>query len=221
MRSSILAHLPVPPALAILTVPPALAVAAVAAVVFFMPSAPPPPPPPTPVAAAPRLGGEAGAGAQAGAEAVDGLPPTSGLLIEVTGAVAHPGLYRLAKGERVSAAIAAAGGIASDADPDRLPNMAARLKDGQQVRVPSRSTSSRTSTRASAASSGGPRVAPVSLNSATADQLATIPGFTPDLVAAVITCRTQFGGFVTTRELVDVLNMSEADYQLARPYLRV
>jgi competence protein ComEA len=64
-------------------------------------------------------------------------------------------------------------------------------------------------------------VAPVSLNNATAEQLASVPGFTPDLAAAVIQYRTDFGGFVTTRELVDVLEMSEADYQLARRYVTV
>jgi competence protein ComEA len=163
------------------------------------PTGPPPPPPP------------AGGNARAGTS----LPPPSGLLVDVSGAVAHPGVYRVAKGERAAAAIAAAGGLTSDADPTRLPNMAARLKDGQQLKVPTRTTPARSS------GSGTPRVAPVSLNTATAEQLASIPGFTSDLAAAVIQYRTEFGGFVTTRELVDVLEMSEADYQLARKYVTV
>lgn len=144
------------------------------------------------------------------------LPPPSGLLVDVTGAVAHPGVYRVARGERASAAIAAAGGLTADADPARLPNMAARLQDGAQVRVPALPTATR-----STAAGGSTRVAAVSLNTATAEQLATVPGFTPDLVAAVIRYRTDYGGFATTRELVDVLLMSEADYQLARRYVTV
>jgi competence protein ComEA len=198
-------------------VPPALAVAVLAAVLLFAPTASPT------VAAAPGLGAEAvvAAGVPADAEAAGGLPPAGGLLVEVTGAVAHPGLYRMAKGERVLAAITAAGGLASDADPNRLPDMAARLKDGQQVKVPGLGTSSRTSTRTSTAASGSSHAPAVSLNAATADQLAIIPGFTPDLANAVIGYRTQFGGFASTRELVDVLNMSEADYLLARPYVHI
>ena len=163
---------------------------------------PPPPPPPA--------GGGAPGGAVPGGTL---LPPPSGLLVEVSGAVAHPGVYRVAKGDRASAAIAAAGGITADADPNRLPNLAARLKDGQQVTVPARATPVR------AASGGTARVAPVSLNDATADQLAAIPGFTPELAAAVIEYRTEYGGFSTTRELVDVLEMSESDYTLARKYI--
>ncbi|HXM55314.1 MAG TPA: helix-hairpin-helix domain-containing protein, partial [Candidatus Dormibacteraeota bacterium] len=120
--------------------------------------------------------------------------------------------YRVAKGERASAAIAAAGGLTPDADPDRLPNLAARLQDGAQIKVPSL-TAVRSSTAPSV------RAAAVSLNTATAEQLAAVPGFTPDLAAAVIQYRTEYGGFASTRELVDVLLMSEADFQLARRYV--
>jgi competence protein ComEA len=189
--------------------PALLAAVLIGAFVYAAPAGRSTGPPPLPPAGGNALA--AGGNAQAGAA----LPPPSGLLVDVSGAVAHPGMYRVAKGERASVAIAAAGGITSDADPTRLPNMAARLKDGQQLKVPTRTTSTRSS------GSGTPRVAPVSLNTATAEQLASVPGFTPDLVAAVIQYRTQFGGFATTRELVDVLQMSAADYQLARKYVTV
>ncbi|SRR6266487_1480530 len=148
------------------------------------------------------------------AEVPAALPPPAGLLVEVTGAVAQPGMYRLAKGERVSAAIGAAGGIAPDADPDRLPDMAARLRDGQQVRVPRLRAPAGTG-------SGAARSAPVNLNAATEDELASVPGFTVEMAAAAVRYRSQFGGFSSTRELVDVLNMSEADYLVARSHLRV
>src|SRR5438105_9074890 len=64
------------------------------------------------------------------------VPAPAGLLVEVTGAVARPGLYRLQRGERVEAAIAIAGGFTDLADSARLPDLAARLRDGQQIRVP-------------------------------------------------------------------------------------
>lgn len=141
-------------------------------------------------------------------------PPVGGLLIEVTGAVAHPGLYRLEKGQRVQDAIAAAGGFTSEADPNRLPALAARLRDGLQVKVPALTSPARSS-------SNSTRVAAVDLNSATADELANVPGFTAELAAACVRYRQGYGGFSTTRELVDVLGMSEADYIIARKYLHV
>ena|SRR5437879_2952508 len=140
------------------------------------------------------------------------LPAAGGLLVEVTGAVVHPGLYRLQKGQRVDAAIAAAGGLTARADPARLPNMAKRATDGMQVTVPEVGGSG------SASSSG---TTAVDLNTATADELANVPGFTAELAAEAVRYRQQYGGFSSTRELVDVLNMSQADYIIARKYLRV
>src|SRR5512146_2116400 len=51
-------------------------------------------------------------------------PPAPGLLVDVSGAVVHPGLYRLPRGERVLAAITAAGGLAANADTAHVPNLA-------------------------------------------------------------------------------------------------
>jgi competence protein ComEA len=147
-----------------------------------------------------------------GGAAADALPESPGLLVSVTGAVARPGLYRLAKGERAAAALAAAGGLTSEADPNRLPNLAQRLRDGQEIKVPSRT---------SPAGSSSTRAAVVSLNSATVDELAAVPGFTQDLAAAAVRYRQEYGGFSSTRELVTVLGMGEADYLVARHYLTV
>jgi competence protein ComEA len=148
---------------------------------------------------------------QPAAQAV-AMPPPAGLLVHVTGAVAHPGLYRVHRGDRAYAAIAAAGGLTSDADPERLPDLATTLRDGQQVRVLAR--------RGTPGATGS-RSSKISLNQAPADQLATVPGFTPDLVAAVLQYRSTFGGFQSTRELVTVLGMSDAAYAQARRYVTV
>src|SRR6202023_1955979 len=61
-------------------------------------------------------------------------PPT--VLVFVSGAVSHPGLYELSPDARVADAIAAAGGVTPAADPGHLPNMAERVHDGRQINVP-------------------------------------------------------------------------------------
>src|SRR5436189_1476608 len=55
--------------------------------------------------------------------------------VQVNGAVATPGVYRLLQGDRVEDAIRAAGGLAPDADPNRL-NLAQRVRDEQRLDVP-------------------------------------------------------------------------------------
>ena len=135
------------------------------------------------------------------------VPPLPGLLVDVIGAVTSPGLYRLPRGDRVYDAIAAAGGLSADADMSRLPNLAGRLKDGEQVKV------------AFARTTSGTVVVRTNLNTATLEELETVPGFSPAFAQECIDYRTNFGGFQNTRELVDILGMSESDYVIARRYL--
>ncbi|HKV87856.1 MAG TPA: helix-hairpin-helix domain-containing protein [Candidatus Dormibacteraeota bacterium] len=135
------------------------------------------------------------------------IPPATGLLVDVSGAVERPGLYRLPRGDRVYDAIAAAGGLSADADMSKLPNLAGRLKDGEQVKVGFARTTS------------GTVIVRTNLNTATLEELETVPGFTPAFAQDCIDYRTNYGGFQNTRELVEILGMSEAEYVIARRYL--
>lgn len=58
---------------------------------------------------------------------------TRGVKVYVSGAVAKPGLYEIPAGSRATAAIAAAGGMTLEANPDKV-NLAKLLKDGMQVK---------------------------------------------------------------------------------------
>src|SRR5262245_20263104 len=135
------------------------------------------------------------------------VPDQPGLLIDISGAVENPGLYRLPRGDRVYDAIAAAGGLSAAADMSKLPNLAGRLRDGEQVKVGFKKTTSSTTT------------ARVNLNQATLEELETVPGFSVAFARECYDYRVNYGGFQSTRELVDVLGMSEADYLVARHYL--
>ncbi len=136
------------------------------------------------------------------------LPAPTGLLVDVIGAVNHPGLYRMNRGDRVYDAIAAAGGLTEDADPQRLPDLAGRLKDGEQIKVPFLKSTP-----------GSVVITRTNLNTATVEELEVVPGFTVALAQEVVDYRTNFGGFQNARELVDILGMSEASYAIARRYL--
>lgn len=136
------------------------------------------------------------------------VPAPPGLLVDVIGAVGQPGHYRVKRGDRVYGAIAAAGGLTTDADLTKLPNLAGLLKDGEQIKVPF-----------AKGAPGGTVISRTNLNFATIDELAVVPGFTEAFAQEVIDYRTSFGGFQTTRELVTILGMSEADYTIARRYL--
>ncbi len=151
--------------------------------------------------------GTPAAAQQAPVIAALGAPAPTGLLVDVIGAVNHPGLYRMKRGDRVYDAIAAAGGLLAEADQARLPNMAGRLKDGEQIKVPFAKTT------------GSTVITRTNLNTATLEELEVIPGFSVGFAQEVIDYRTNFGGFQNIRELVEVLGMSEADFVIVRRYV--
>lgn len=119
------------------------------------------------------------------------------LVVDVVGAVRRPGLVRLAEGSRVADAIARAGGLRRGAERAGV-NFAAPVSDGQQVVVPQRGAAVAAGAGAgSAAASTGP----VSLSSATAEQLDTLPGVGPVTAEKIVAYRQQHGAFRSVDEL--------------------
>ncbi len=121
------------------------------------------------------------------------------LLVHVSGAVRRPGLVALPPGARVVDAVAAAGGPAGTADQGAV-NLAAPVVDGQQVVVPARGAAP-SSASAAATGASGTRV---SINSATAEQLESLPRIGPALAARIVAHRTEHGPFRSVDQLGEV-----------------
>jgi competence protein ComEA len=124
--------------------------------------------------------------------------PPPQLVVDVAGAVRQPGLYRLPQGSRIADALAMAGGATAKAAVEGV-NLAAPLVDGEQVVVPLRApggTTAVTPVGAAAASSG-----PVSLSTATVEQLDALPGVGPVTAQKIVDYRTEHGAFHSVDEL--------------------
>jgi competence protein ComEA len=119
------------------------------------------------------------------------------LVVDVVGAVRRPGLVRLPEGSRVADAIARAGGLRRGAERAGV-NFAAPVSDGQQVVVPQRGAAVAAGAGAGATSAS---TGPVSLNSATAEQLDTLPGVGPVTAEKIVAYRQQHGAFRSVDEL--------------------
>jgi competence protein ComEA len=116
-------------------------------------------------------------------------------VVDVEGAVRRPGVYHLPSGARVADAIARAGGSTPTAATAAV-NLAAPVADGAQVVVPKRG---RGSSGASAAPT--PLIGPISLSSATLEQLDTLPGVGPVTAQKIVDYRTAHGPFRSVDEL--------------------
>jgi competence protein ComEA len=145
-----------------------------------------------------RWGGEASTSAPAAkpVRVRTEAPARPKLVVDVTGAVRRPGLYRFADGARAADAIQRAGGQTRKANLEAI-NLAAPLVDGQQLLVPRRGPPSAGAADAGSAVPAGP----VSLSSATVEQLDTLPGVGPITAQKIVDHRTQHGAFRSVEEL--------------------
>ncbi len=150
------------------------------------------------------------------------------MIVFVSGAVLRPGIYSLVATARVADAIAAAGGVTSEANA-AIVNQAEPLWDGVQVHVPSLVAPTVANVALAEPPSGVSGVAPVvaangvsggglvNINNATASELETLPGIGPSKAAAIIANRP----FATVEDLERVPGIGARTMEQLRPLVTV
>jgi competence protein ComEA len=124
-------------------------------------------------------------------------PAPASVYVHVFGAVVRPGLYRLDDGARVVDVIASAGGLAPDADESAV-NLARRVSDGEQLRVPVVGEALATGGAAPGVASDGR----VNLNTADVSALDTLPRVGPAIAERIIQWREDNGPFTSVDDLL-------------------
>ena len=166
-------------------------------------------------AGGPQAAAADGAGADASARAAAAAftlerGGDDGLVVHVAGAVRRPDVYRFPAGSRVTDAIDRAGGPGAGAALDAI-NLAAPLADGQQVVVPS---------SAPGAAVGAEQSGPVSLGSATAEDLDAIEGIGPVTAADILEYRDEHGGVASVDQLDEISGIGPATMEALRDSLQ-
>lgn len=147
------------------------------------------------------------------------------IVVDVSGKVRDPGIHRLPAGSRVADALRAAGGVRPGTSTEGL-NRARFLVDGEQVVVggpapaPGPAPDTGTGSGATGTTAGAGPSAPVSLNTATADQFDTLPGVGPVLAQHIIDYRTRHGGFRSVDELRQVNGIGDRRFADLRNLVR-
>ena len=160
------------------------------------------------------------------------VPGSTGAQIEVyvSGAVRRPGVYELSSGDRLDDALAAAGGVVEGADLESV-NLARKVRDEGYYHVsrlgetPRPEVVSATSGKEQAlspdpdpsAGSGAEFQSPlVDLNSATTDQLDSLPGIGPVRAQAIVEFRERNGPFVSVEDIINVQGIADGTYEQIR-----
>ena len=162
-------------------------------------------------------------------ETVYTTPTALPLVVHVIGEVARPGVYQLSGDVRVVDAVTAAGGLTTLADPEMI-NLADRVSDGQQVRVPAigaapqptltpypLAASQRSASGPAEPSSGGL----ININAATASELESLPGIGPVLAERIVAYRTDHGPFGAIEDIMDVSGIGEGCFAQIRELITV
>ncbi len=134
-------------------------------------------------------------------------PTTQPIYVFISGAVKHPGVYKLPSGSRYVEAVQMAGGFSSEADLSQV-NLAKKLIDEEQLVIPGG-----TGNPTPELTIGGngllytptpPAGKPVNLNTASADELDKVPGIGPTAAQKIVEYRTANGPFTRIEDLLKV-----------------
>lgn len=137
-------------------------------------------------------------------------PASEVVFVHVSGEVQNPGLYQMDSGSRVADAVNAAGGFTDSADESSC-NLARIVSDGEHILIPSTEETA----MAKAANDGPPvavtgaSTAPVNINTATAEQLETLPGIGSSTATKIISDRESNGPFQNVEDLARVSGIGQ------------
>ena len=136
------------------------------------------------------------------------------VVVYVSGAVRSPGVYELGEGSRVNDAIAAAGGLAEDAQPSQI-NLARVVSDGEQIAIPSQAevdAASQGAAQSGQTAGGAASSGLVNINLADAAALQTLSGVGPSTAQAIIADREQNGSVSSIDDLMRVDGIGEKKF---------
>lgn len=140
--------------------------------------------------------------------------------VHVAGAVANPGVYEVDPEGRVQDAVDAAGGLSSNAAPHAV-NLAQKLTDGQQVYIPTKKEAAQGDASAAGSASSGVSDSAsasaasslVNINTASEEELDTLPGVGPATAQAIISYRQENGPFAAPEDIQNVSGIGQKKYQ--------
>lgn len=145
-------------------------------------------------------------------------PTKSPIAVHVIGAVPRPGLYEFIEGARVQDAIDVAGGLLSSADVSSI-NLAALLEDGQQLNIPYQdgaeplqSSSSDELVLPTEESSTAEDTELININTATVEELDSLPGIGPTTAQRIIDYRNENGPFDTIEDIQNVSGIGPSTF---------
>lgn len=149
-------------------------------------------------------------------------PETSetSIYVQVSGAVASPGVYELPEGSRVFEAIELAGGMTTEADAGQM-NQAQTISDGEMIYVKSQGEQVEGTSEIPFSEQTQQEDGKVNLNTATEEQLMTLPGIGQAKAKSIIAWREENGNFSKIEDLMEIEGIKEGVFSKVKDSIKV
>lgn len=176
--------------------------------------------------------------AKEGAEESEETTEKEKIIVHISGAVQNEGIVELESGSRVADAIEKAGGLKENAYMDEI-NLAYQLEDGEKIHIPtieeqkekenqeskveneSATGSDGTTSRSSNSSINNGSQTKININTATEEELDTLPGIGPSTATKILDYRKEKGKFKTIEEIKEVSGIGESKYEKIKDRITV
>ena len=137
-------------------------------------------------------------------------------IVYICGAVINADVYELQKGARVSDAIAAAGGFSDTAAKDSL-NLAEPIVDGQKITVYTKKQWKEMNEMVNESTTQSR----ININSATIEELMTLPGIGQSKAESIVAYRTEQGGFQVIEDIMNIPGLKEGVFSQLSEWITV
>lgn len=137
--------------------------------------------------------------------------------VYICGAVEKPGVYCLPAKSRIYEVVLLAGGLTEEACEDSI-NQAEEIIDGQMIKVLTKEEASQAVTQISDTKDSDGRI---NINTASADELMTLPGIGSSKAESILSYREEQGGFSSIEELMNITGIKEGVYSKIKDHITV
>lgn len=137
------------------------------------------------------------------------------IVVDVKGAVVHPGVYEMLENARVNDVIARAGGLTTEADQTKI-NLAAKAYDEMMIYVPSKGETSMPISPPEEKEENK-----VDINHATQEEIEQLKGIGPAKAAAIIAYREENGPFKKAEDLLNVSGIGEKSLESLKAQIMI
>lgn len=144
------------------------------------------------------------------------------IYVQISGEIKYPGVYEMENGDRVFQLVEKAGGLTENADLNSI-NLSKKLIDGEKVIIFAKKEINENSTNISQSGTTSSQTKSnlININTASKEELESLPGIGPTLAQRIIDYRETNGYFQTIEDIKKVSGIGDKKFEAIKNLITV